>query len=165
MRKLIEKQQDSIIVCDNPQCDYETSYTSENGLLLFVGKPCPKCGENLLTVEDYLRSQRLMKVVNFINFWFSWITFFYSKKRLSKGISYCVDVHDGVKFSPLINCNHSVDGFAINDDDTNWRVFCPNCGRSIEYAGYFDSSEVTRCECGDRFTTRRVYFDNGSYIN
>jgi len=37
--------------CDNPKCDYV------NDDILFenyvVGQPCPKCGDNLLTQEDY----------------------------------------------------------------------------------------------------------------
>jgi len=36
MRKLIEKQQNSIIVCDNPKCDYEVYYTYEHGLVLWT---------------------------------------------------------------------------------------------------------------------------------
>ena|SRR5690554_4463670 len=101
MRKLIEKQQNSLIVCDNPNCDHTLSYTDETEkyLILFVDEPCPKCGENLLTKKDYLQHQRLMKVINFINRWFSWITIFYSKKALEKRQSISVHVHNGVKIS------------------------------------------------------------------
>ena len=55
MRKLIEKQQNSL-VCDNPKCDYTVDCTddTEKSLVLFIDKPCPKCGETLLTKEDYL---------------------------------------------------------------------------------------------------------------
>lgn len=82
MRKLIEKQQNYLVTCDNPKCGYAVPYTdaTEKSLVLFIDKPCPKCGENLLTMEDYLQYQNLMKVVNFMNRWFSWITIFYSKK-------------------------------------------------------------------------------------
>ena len=101
MRKLIEKQQGSLVTCDNPKCDYTVPYTdaTEKYLVLYIDKPCPKCGENLLTMEDYLQHQNLMKYVNFINRWFSWITLFYSKKRLNKSNSVRVHIHDGVKFS------------------------------------------------------------------
>lgn len=101
MRKLIEKQQCSLVTCDNPKCDYTVPYTdaTEKCLVLFIDKPCPKCGENLLTMEDYLRYQNLMKVVNFMNRWFSWITIFYSKKAWEKRQSVSVHVHDGVKVS------------------------------------------------------------------
>ena len=101
MRKLIEKQQNSLVTCDNPNCDYTVPYTdaTEKYLVLFIDKPCPKCGENLLTMEDYLQHQNLMKVVNFMNRWFSWITIFYSKKAWAKRQSVSVHVHDGVKVS------------------------------------------------------------------
>jgi ribosomal protein S27AE len=101
MRKLIEKQQNSLVACDNQSCDYSVPYTDETEkyLVLFINKPCPKCGENLLTMEDYLQYQNLMKVVNFVNRWFSWITVFYSKKSLENRNSVRVHVHDGVKVS------------------------------------------------------------------
>ena len=101
MRKLIEKQQNSLVTCDNPNCDYTVPFAdaTEKCLVLFIDKPCPKCGENLLTMEDYLQHQNLMKVVNFINRWFSWITIFYSKKAWAKRQSVSVHVHDGVKMS------------------------------------------------------------------
>jgi hypothetical protein len=50
-------------------------------------------------MEDYLQHQNLMKVVNFMNRWFSWITIFYSKKAWAKRQSVSVHVHDGVKVS------------------------------------------------------------------
>ena len=101
MRKLIEKQQKSLVICDNPDCDYTVPYTDETEkyLVLFINKPCPKCGENLLTIEDYLQYQKLMNVVNFINRWFSWITIFYPKKACEKRQSVSVHVHNGVKVS------------------------------------------------------------------
>ena len=101
MRKLIEKQQNSLVTCDNPKCDYTVACTddTEKSLVLFIDKPCPKCGENLLTKEDYLQYQNLIKFVNFMNRWFSWITIFYSKEAWAKRQSISVHVHDGVKVS------------------------------------------------------------------
>ena len=101
MKKLIERQQDLLVTCDNPNCDYTVPYTKENqnDLIWYIGKPCPKCGENLLTVEDYCQYQKMIKAVNFINRWFSWITIFFSKKRIAKSSFVCVEVHDGVKIS------------------------------------------------------------------
>lgn len=94
MRKLIEKTQVGLVTCDS--CDYSIPYTEEKekGLIKYVGKPCPKCGQNLLTIEDYLLHERINRTVDWINKWFSWITLFYSKKAKSKLMS--VHVHDGV---------------------------------------------------------------------
>jgi ssDNA-binding Zn-finger/Zn-ribbon topoisomerase 1 len=99
MRKLIERQQTSIITCDNPDCDYTEPYTDETDLALFIDKPCPRCGEPLLTQEDYLLHKRLMKNINFINRWFSWITILYPKKRLDSSDSVRVHIHDGITVS------------------------------------------------------------------
>lgn len=98
MRNIIEKTRVTLVVCDNESCDYSVPYTESGELLLaqFIGKPCPKCGQVLLTKEDYLQYQNVMKVVNFINRWFSWLTIFCSKKSLAKGSVVSVHVHNGV---------------------------------------------------------------------
>lgn len=97
MRKLIETEQKILVTCDNPNCDYEVPCTDENrdSLRFYINEQCPECGENLLTIEDYLQHQKIMKAVNFINRWFSWITIFYSRKATTKTVS--VYVHDGIK--------------------------------------------------------------------
>jgi ssDNA-binding Zn-finger/Zn-ribbon topoisomerase 1 len=96
MRKLIERAQQSAIVCDNPICDYTLPYTEENekNLGSYVNVTCPKCGDVLLTEEDYEMHLKIVKYVNFLNKYFSWVTLFYSKK--SKDHVYCVHVHDGI---------------------------------------------------------------------
>lgn len=101
MRKLIEKQQEFVIQCDNPKCDYTLPYSDNNEeyLVLFVNKPCPKCGENLLTELDFMQHQRFLKVVDFINRWFSWITIFQTKKSIGKEKTIGVHFHGGVKIS------------------------------------------------------------------
>lgn len=58
----------------------------------------------------------------------------------------------------------SVDGTAVDGDDMRWIVNCPDCGRELKYIGYFDSGDVNKCKCGAEFKTRRVYFDDDSYM-
>lgn len=96
--KLIERAEKTKVVCDNPSCDYSIE-CDEEFIILFVDAPCEKCGDNLLTIEDWVRHERLMKVINFINFWFSWITFFYSKKALENRGLLEVNIHDGMRFT------------------------------------------------------------------
>jgi len=98
MRKLIETNQSVLIKCDNEKCSYSIPYSNERVkyLVLFVNMPCPKCGENLLTEQDYVTYRNITKYVNFINKWFSWITIFYSKKNREPLM---VHVHDGVNIS------------------------------------------------------------------
>ena len=98
-RKLIEPIQKSLIVCDNKDCDYNIPYSNEgaSSIVKYINMPCPKCGENLLTPQDYLQYERLMRVIDWINKWFGWLTYFSSKKNKDKGHTIYVHVHDGIK--------------------------------------------------------------------
>ena len=94
MKKLINITEKSVVVCDNKDCDYEVPYTPSQ-LIHFINRPCPKCGQNLLTLEDFNVHEKMIKFVNWVNRWFSWITLFQSQKgRVEKIIS--VHYHDGV---------------------------------------------------------------------
>lgn len=104
MRKLIEMDSQNLIECDNLNCDYTvpTAPGDENidsanhsRVVSFINKPCPECGENLLTIDDYKNYDVLLKTVAWINKWFSWLTIFEgNKKRVSTGVK----VHKGIKF-------------------------------------------------------------------
>ena len=86
------------IVCDNEVCDYVIP-KSEMILPLesYVNKPCPKCGENLLTEKDYKLSINFKKIVNIINFLFSWMTIFKSPEK--DNYTYRkASFHDKIKF-------------------------------------------------------------------
>jgi len=41
------------IVCDNTECDFEDYSVLFEEYPAYVNKPCPNCGENLLTQADY----------------------------------------------------------------------------------------------------------------
>lgn len=41
------------IKCDNPKCDYKDESVTYEQYPEYINKPCPTCGENLLTQEDY----------------------------------------------------------------------------------------------------------------
>jgi len=101
-RKLIEVSQDILIQCDNTMCDYhiinETKNPNEN-IEQYLNKPCPKCGENLLTEEDYLVSMKVLKRINWWNRWFSWIMFFFPKSENVNGKDVSVKCHNGVKIN------------------------------------------------------------------
>lgn len=86
MRQLIETVRESLIDCDNPKCDYKIPYSVEDEKVIvkYINMPCPKCGENLLTKQDYLQYEKIMRSIRWLNKWFSWTTFFYTKKKLVK---------------------------------------------------------------------------------
>ena len=55
------------IECDNPKCDYVKEDVEVSDYHNWLNKPCPKCGENLLTQEDYDKIQIFMGLVDMFN--------------------------------------------------------------------------------------------------
>lgn len=95
MKKLIEVKQEHLVVCDNPKCDYNVPFQNNNHRLInYLNKPCPLCGENLLTESDYIDSLRIDKAISWINKWFSWITIFSFKNKPHKA---SIKAHRGIK--------------------------------------------------------------------
>ena len=78
MEKLIEVYQEDLIVCDNPKCDFVVKSPNPKrqfDISGFVNKACPKCRRNLCTTEDHKNHLFVMGFINFLNKWFSWLTF------------------------------------------------------------------------------------------
>ena len=63
----IEFTSEQDIVCDNPACDYVDTEADFDKLEDYLNKPCPKCGENLLTEEDLKNHQLVIATAQFIN--------------------------------------------------------------------------------------------------
>lgn len=49
--------------CDNPKCDYVDIGISMEDYKNWVNKPCPKCGEVLLTKQDYDAVQQILHII------------------------------------------------------------------------------------------------------
>ena len=60
--------------------------------------PCPKCGENLLTQDDYDLNRKLKNYIKFVNRWFSWITIFFPKSSQYEKITR-VHVHNWINIT------------------------------------------------------------------
>lgn len=97
MKDLIKIPQNHLIVCDNENCDYEIQITIDN-LKNYLNKPCPKCGENLLTKQDYQNSINLLKYIKWVNKKFSWLTFFTNKNE-HKNVK--VHIHNGINIKKI----------------------------------------------------------------
>lgn len=50
------------IKCDNEQCDYINENVSFEDYEAWLDKPCPKCGDNLLTKEDLDATRQLIEI-------------------------------------------------------------------------------------------------------
>lgn len=85
MEKLIEIKQENLIICDNPECDFVVPNETQDPFAdtsEYINVACPKCGRNLLTEEDQKSHDAMLRIVRWMNKWFSWITIFLpSKKR------------------------------------------------------------------------------------
>lgn len=55
------------IKCDNPKCDFVDKSVKFEDYKDWLNKPCPKCGSNLLTQEDYNNTKILIEVTNAVN--------------------------------------------------------------------------------------------------
>jgi predicted nucleic acid-binding Zn-ribbon protein len=55
------------IKCDNPVCDFADMGVKFEDYPQWLNKPCPKCGANLLTQEDFDTTNFIMNVAKAIN--------------------------------------------------------------------------------------------------
>jgi len=55
------------IKCDNDKCDYRDDLAEFEDYKSYINKPCPECGENLLTQADYDLVTKSAAVAGLIN--------------------------------------------------------------------------------------------------
>jgi hypothetical protein len=55
------------IQCDNPSCDYKDMSVRFEDYVDWLNRPCPKCGDNLLTQESLDQCQALVEAVELAN--------------------------------------------------------------------------------------------------
>lgn len=55
------------IKCDNDDCDFVDMSVKVEDYDKWLNKPCPKCGENLLTEDDYKNTQLILEIVKLTN--------------------------------------------------------------------------------------------------
>ena len=63
----IEISKEGGLVCDNPDCDWEDMSIPSEDYEKWVNAKCPKCGEVVLTEEDYQGVLDLKMAVDLIN--------------------------------------------------------------------------------------------------
>jgi len=55
------------IKCDNQDCDYRNESVTLEDYENWLNKPCPKCGQNLLTEADYYNVKFLLGIAELAN--------------------------------------------------------------------------------------------------
>ena len=55
------------VKCDAKGCDYKTTDVCNDTLAAFLNKPCPDCGENLLTEEDFQNFKSQLQLQDLMN--------------------------------------------------------------------------------------------------
>lgn len=96
-KTLIDITQENLIECDNPKCTFVVPNVDKDPYNLgeeYLNKPCPKCGENLLTQKDYDDYKRMVSIIKWVNKWFGWLSFF---KKDEEKVQ--VKIHNGVKIT------------------------------------------------------------------
>ena len=53
--------------CDNPTCDWVDPNIQVEDYKEWLNAPCPKCGENVLTEEDFQNTMLLRDIVGLVN--------------------------------------------------------------------------------------------------
>lgn len=109
----IEQTNNSGIKCDNPNCDFVDTETPDAEIAQWLGVPCPKCGENLLTQEDLDTSLKFHAMMDLINGMTEEELTEYTKHvyggeipeeiiKLSNelGNEFTVDIHNGITIVP-----------------------------------------------------------------
>jgi hypothetical protein len=88
------------LVCDSPACDWKDEAISSEDYHKYVDTPCPHCGANILTQDDFKRTEIILNFISRVNNFFA----FFGLKRIKKGskvTSGTINVHKKYKFTDL----------------------------------------------------------------
>lgn len=55
------------IKCDNKKCSFEDSTVKKEDYKAWLNKPCPNCGDNLLTQKDFDTVEKMIKLEKTLN--------------------------------------------------------------------------------------------------
>ncbi len=78
---------ESGLQCDNPKCDWTDKTINFDVYKEWINKPCPKCGENVLTQEDHNNAEAVRLAVEMVNSM--------SEKELEEKFKYLKSLKEG----------------------------------------------------------------------
>lgn len=55
------------IKCDNAECGWKDETVPDENMREWINRPCPSCGENLLTQKDYDDFEKVKEAIAFMN--------------------------------------------------------------------------------------------------
>lgn len=67
MKEPAEIPETGVIHCDNPSCDYTLDNVKYADLHNHIHSECPKCGEVLITEQDYMSAMTMIETLRLIN--------------------------------------------------------------------------------------------------
>lgn len=82
--ELIKMKQMGGIKCDNPNCTYRDDSVKPEEYPNYLNRPCPICGQNLLTEADFRSFCMILQTVNRINSLFNRMPNFIKKRAIQK---------------------------------------------------------------------------------
>jgi phage FluMu protein Com len=111
--------------CDNPKCDWINETIPDEEFENWLNKPCPKCGENVLTDEDFKFAKALDSSIDFINQLSPEALAMFNQTVLSLISANEIDVPDDIKnvlssekLITLVVDTHKGISFKVKESDT-----------------------------------------------
>lgn len=104
----LEMTENSGIRCDNEKCDFINKDSPDENLGDWLNVPCPKCGENLLTQQDYENALKVDAIIDMINTMTEEEIADYVHSIYGDNIptdldnavvDFTLDIHNGIKFT------------------------------------------------------------------
>lgn len=83
--------------CDNPSCDHNDETIKFEDYPSYIGHPCPKCGESLLTQADFDTTMEIVKMAELAS-------------RMGFGSPFNLDAQDSEK---MYKMNVQLDGSGV----------------------------------------------------
>lgn len=80
--------------CDNIKCDWARPDIRQKHHKHWIDKPCPKCGENVLTRKDYRNFQIFKWIMILVILPINWVYKLIVPKKHQKLYNVTVDMHD-----------------------------------------------------------------------
>jgi hypothetical protein len=131
---------ESGLKCDNPECDWKDGTILYEDYENHVNSPCPKCGENILTEEDFKNVVTLRSTMDLLNSMPQEELDELTKLMEAEGsfgellkefnendlLSMTIDTHKGLNITDIKKVDNTMKNLSFEKDpDNRWYVILP----------------------------------------